>query len=171
MLLESLFPIELYGLSLVLSHFTLRVTWASLGVAGESIPNRAVWTQSRTVSLYSQGYLGQVLSRQCGLMVVGLEREEDRVTAAMKRVKSSTADPLTTAETSALDSASTASTASGAPTPASATAVQCSKFPEALKATPRGQVSACHLSVQLNVTDSRESKAKVAALLDELQCT
>ena len=32
-----------------------------------------------------QGYLGDVLAQQCGLVVVGLEREVDRVKAARTR--------------------------------------------------------------------------------------
>ena len=35
----------------------------------------------------SQGYLGDVLSQQCGLVVLGLEREEDRVLAARSRTR------------------------------------------------------------------------------------
>ena len=35
--------------------------------------------------LYLQGYLGDCLSQQCGLVVIGLEREQDRVQAATRR--------------------------------------------------------------------------------------
>ncbi len=45
-----------------------------------------------------QGYLGDVLSQQCGLVVVGLEREEDRVMAARNRTRTQTKATVTEME-------------------------------------------------------------------------
>ena len=36
--------------------------------------------------LYTQGYLGHVLREKCGLKVIGVEREGERVSAARQKI-------------------------------------------------------------------------------------
>lgn len=94
-------------------------------------------------------------------MVIGLEREGDRVSTSRKRTKTSTAsvDTATTTDTGLTSTAVTREDTS-----------LHSKVHEALRSVVKGAVSPCHLSIQLTVSDTTASLNGVATLIDQLKC-
>lgn len=108
-----------------------------------------------------QGYLGQCLSEQCGLMVISVEREESRVATALERSKCNM--PKSSAADRHMDRCGdtmhrTEKTLKG----------QWS-YCELLKALPKGHLFPYHLTVELDISEDQQSWETVARLLDELQ--
>lgn len=98
-------------------------------------------------------------------MVVGLERERERVASSRKR-STARADTSSTTE-SELTPTVTADSEAVTREDISLR----SKVHDALRPVARGAVSPCYLPIQLTVSDTTASLNGVATLIDELKCT
>ena len=115
--------------------------------------------------ILAQGYLGDCLSRQCNLIVVGLEREEVRVQASKERVggggrKEVAVESLTS---HSREEAFVVSDTSGHVT---------GEWEKQLQECLPQQITApCKVSLSLNVSHSAQTLSKLTYLLDYLEST